>query len=470
MRRWVTAAIIGALVSGLLAGTGGAVEPPPATAFPGAQGFGAATEGGRGGDVAIVSSLADDGPGSLRDAVRTASGPRTIVFEVAGEIALDSPLRITASHLTIAGQTSPGGITLAGYPTEVVNSEHIVIRFLRFRPGDRHAAAVPGKPAHGNGGLVGDAADALTIIGSSHVIVDHMSASWSMDETLSVTKSANVTVQHSIICESLNDSFHTEGTHSFGSLVRGTGTDGYSFIGNLWAHHQRRMPAVGGQQDEPLPGEPGQGLDIDLVNNVMYDWMLLPNHVLNEPYEVRVNLVGNRYITGPSLELCSCSWINFEAPAEQLLIYREGNLVVNDGNRGTPARPMTAADFLGPVTFADEPIEFARPPVESLVAHQAALAILLGAGASVDRDFIDLRVVLQTMYGVGREIDSQSEVGGWVTVTARPAPEDLDRDGMADRWEEQNGLDPTDPTDHSGYDLSESYTNLEDYLNSLTSR
>ncbi|MGI9603219.1 MAG: hypothetical protein ACR2QE_15130, partial [Acidimicrobiales bacterium] len=135
----------------------------PTIAFPGARGFGALAEGGRGGDVAIVTSLADDGPGSLRDAIAGATAPRTIVFAVGGTIDLQSPLRITASRLTVAGQTAPVGITVRGYPVEVVNSDHIVLRFLRFRPGDINAAAVPGKPGRGNADLVGDAADALTI-------------------------------------------------------------------------------------------------------------------------------------------------------------------------------------------------------------------------------------------------------------------------------------------------------------------
>ena len=154
--------------------------------------------GGRGGDVYIVTSLADGGEGSLRHGLDTAAGPRTIVFDVAGDIHLERPLRFSASHLTLAGQTSPGGVTLRGYPVEIVNSAHVVVRYLRFRPGDENAAGVPGKPGRGNADLVGDAADALTVIGSEYVVIDHVSASWSMDETLSVTKSANVTVQYSI--------------------------------------------------------------------------------------------------------------------------------------------------------------------------------------------------------------------------------------------------------------------------------
>ncbi|GJM36718.1 MAG: pectate lyase [Acidimicrobiales bacterium] len=460
-----TLAVVIAVVIALASTTGVASSARPTLAFPGAQGFGAFTEGGRGGDVAIVTTLADGGPGSLRDALATAEGPRTIVFEVAGEIALESPLRITGSHLTLAGQTSPGGITISGYPTEVVNSQHVVIRHLRFRPGDRHAAGVPGKPGRGNADLVGDAADALAIIGSSHVIVDHVSASWSMDETLSVTKSSNVTVQHSIISESLNDSFHTEGTHGFGSLVRGTGTDGYSFIGNLWAHHQRRMPAVGGQQDPPPPGEESQGIDIDLVGNVMYDWMLFPNHVLHEPYDVRANVVDNAYLAGPSLAFCACAWINFETDADQLLIHHSGNRVDVDEEG---LREMVDADIIGPVTIAADPIAFSRPQIALNADEDPAIAVLLGAGASVDRDLIDLRVVLETIFRRGGVIDSQEDVGGWIEPDVRNPEIDLDRDGMADRWEERRGLDPTNPHDHAGHDLSARYTNLERYLHRLT--
>ena len=250
-----------------------------APAFPGAVGFGATATGGRGGDVYHVTHLGDAGPGSLRDAIATASGPRTIVFEVSGVIDLASPLSLSASNLTLAGQTSPGGIATRGYPVLVSGVQDVVIRYMRFRTGDINAAAVGGKPSQGNGDLVGDAGDSLTISFAERVIVDHVSTSWGMDETLSVTLSSDVTVQHCIVSESLDDSYHTEGEHGYGSLVRGLGLGGYSFVGNLYSHHRLRSPAVGGEQS-PEPGEPRAGLDFEFVNNVVYDWYFFPSHTL----------------------------------------------------------------------------------------------------------------------------------------------------------------------------------------------
>ncbi|MCI0856672.1 MAG: hypothetical protein J4N98_08275, partial [Chloroflexi bacterium] len=146
-------------------------------AFPGALGFGALATGGRGGDVYHVTHFGDSGAGSLRDAIQSASGPRTVVFEVGGTIELSRPLVINRSSLTIAGQTAPGGIGTRGYPVNVSGVSDVVIRYMRFRTGDVNAEAVGDKPARGNGDLVGDAADALSIGGSQRVIIDHVSAS-----------------------------------------------------------------------------------------------------------------------------------------------------------------------------------------------------------------------------------------------------------------------------------------------------
>ena len=190
--------------------------------FPGAQGFGALAVGGRGGDVYHVTRLDDSGPGSLRSGIQTASGPRTIVFAIGGTIQLQSPLTISKSLLTIAGQTAPGdGVTVAGYPTNIAGVSDVIIRHMRFRTGDFNVASLPSKVGNGNMDLSGDAADSLSISNSWRVMIDHVSTSWGMDEVLSVTRSNNVTVQNSIIGEALHDSFHAEGPHGYGSLVRG---------------------------------------------------------------------------------------------------------------------------------------------------------------------------------------------------------------------------------------------------------
>lgn len=440
-------------------------------AFPGAVGFGAEARGGRGGDVYHVTTLADAGPGSLRHAVESATGPRTIVFEVAGTIDLGSPLVIREkSNLTIAGQTSPGGVTTRGYPVEVVRSSHVVLRHLRFRPGDIHARGVNGKPGRGNADLGGASADALSILDSDHVIVDHVSASWSMDETLSVTKSKFVTVQHSIISESLNDSYHPEGLHGYGSLVRGTGKEGYSFYKNLWAHHERRSPSLGGEQDPPLPGETREGLDVDLVGNVIYDWGFLPTHTLSDPILLRVNLLGNLWIAR-STGFCACVLFQIEGSAEEVRVFPSGNRVDLVRNGELDSRPLGGADVLGPVSWALRPFRFDRPLPRARSTGGSFRRLLRTVGASLWRDAVDARVLEQVASHSGGLIDSQDDVGGWPVIAPEGPPAlDADRDGMADAWERRRGLDPSDASDRNGYKLRRAYTNLEVYLHQLTRR
>lgn len=438
-------------------------------AFPGAVGFGAEARGGRGGDVFHVTTLADGGAGSLRHGIESAAGPRTIVFEVAGTIDLAKPLRIQEkSNLTIAGQTSPGGVTTRGYPVEVIRSNDVVLRHLRFRTGDIHAASVPGKPGRGNADLGGSAADALSILDSQNVIVDHVSASWSMDETLSITKSKFVTVQHSIIAESLNDSFHPEGLHGYGSLVRGTGEEGYTFYKNLWAHHERRSPSLGGQQDPPPPGVPGEGLDVDLVGNVIYDWGFLPTHTVSDPYTLRINLMGNTWISHTT-DFCNCVFLQIEGTKEEVNVYRRANRVDLDRDGAFDPRPFGAGDTLGLFTFVPKKFAFDRPLPPARSTRAGVRRLLRSVGASLWRDAVDTRVVAQVEEQSGGLIDSQDDVGGWpVIVAVGAAPADLDRDGMADDWERRRGLDPTDASDRNGYDLRRSFTNLEVYLHQRT--
>jgi pectate lyase len=161
-------------------------------AFPGAEGFGAHAKGGRGGDVYHVSNLNDRGAGSLRHGIENMNGPRTIVFDVSGTIVLDSPLRITIPYLTVAGQTAPGdGITLARYVLDVA-ADHVILRYFRVRLGDE----------------IVDRPDAVHIEAGSNIMIDHLSASWSIDEVMS-SQSSEVdllTIQWSLVAEALDDS------------------------------------------------------------------------------------------------------------------------------------------------------------------------------------------------------------------------------------------------------------------------
>jgi pectate lyase len=246
----------------------------PPRAFPGAEGFGAYAVGGRGGDVYHVTTLADSGPGSLRHGVSEARGPRTIVFDVSGTIFLRSELVIDRPFLTLAGQTAPGdGVTIAGFGTLISDTHNVIVRFMRFRPGDINCPEFQG--------------DALSVVRSQDIVIDHVSASWSIDEALSVTHSDRVTVQWSIIADSLNASCHREGRHGFGSLLR-WGAGGLTFHHNLYAHHASRNPRL------------GDDLGLDFVNNVVYDWGSAPGYS-GEAAEgsPRLNYVANTLVADP---------------------------------------------------------------------------------------------------------------------------------------------------------------------------
>ena len=215
--------------------------------FPGAEGHGRYTTGGRGGKVYHVTSLEDDGSqGTLRWALKQ-NGPKTIVFDVAGTIHLKSELRTGKDHLTIAGQTSPGGICLADYGFSI-NSNNVIIRFLRFRPGE-----ASGKEPDGLGGC--DKKD---------IMVDHCSVSWSVDECLSVYGMENSTVQWCIGSEALRKATHVKGAHGYGGNWGGHKA---SYHHNLIAHCESRVPRLG-----PRPSTLALGECVDIRNNVFYNW------------------------------------------------------------------------------------------------------------------------------------------------------------------------------------------------------
>lgn len=479
-------------------------------AFPGAVGQGAAATGGRGGDVYHVTTLSDYDtrkgqspvPGSLRHAVQSAQGPRTIVFDVGGAIALAGPLQISQDKLTIAGQTSPtGGVTLWGYPVELFRASDVIIRFLRVRTGDFHARGRKGSfgPRGSNGNNDLDAGSANGVdVGSAcrRVILDHLSVSWGMDETLSVTNARDITVQHTIISESLNDSYHPKGEHGYGSLVRGDlspelqaeGVGGYTFYGNLWAHHRARNPSLGGKQRlaRGRPESERPRTDVNLVNNVVYDWGDQPTHRSNLG-EVRVNVVGNYYVNGPSN---SARYVFNENNPATTLVYECGNFHDTDQDQVHDGEPIdTQADmnrsFRGfgedDVLLSSEtgePFEFFRTVSDHVrPADEAYTEVVRAAGASLVRDAVDKRVVESLVHCAGDLIDSQEELRDEkgnlpgvddLPTIHRPAAWDTDGDGMPNKFEIKYGLDPNDPEDRNDASLSEQgYTNLEVYLNGL---
>jgi len=468
--------------------------PTATIAFPGAVGQGAASTGGRGGDVYRVTNLSDYDAGdpaiagSLRDAIESAAGPRTIVFDVGGALELSRTLNVTKDNLTLAGQTSPSGITLYGYPT-VIRSEDVIIRQMRFRTGDFNATG----NATGNMDLDPQAADAIAVFSANRVILDSVSTSWSMDETLSVTGSKDVTVQNSIISEGLDASFHPSGNHSMGSLVRGdltdaeqtAGTGGYTFYGNLWASQGRRSPGLGGNDVDPT-----RDTDINIVNNVIYNFGDVATN-REGLGDVRANVVGNYYISGPDSPGDDVVFTEgFGADTTE--VYQEGNFrdsdqdAIHDGTEITNA--LQAAAFTG-FSGADVLLNsstgsafnfFSSVAAEVLSAEDAYAKVVNSVGASLFRDAIDTRLIAELEGRTGGIIDSQEifrigGVGGVIDgldnlpVTMRAAGFDTDGDGMPDTFEAANGLDSSNPDDRNFVDISlDGYTNLEVYLNSLT--
>ncbi len=407
------------------AGTAG----PLLDAFPGAEGFGRHARGGRGGDVYHVINLNDSGPGSLREGIESAGGPRTIVFEVSGTIALVTTLHIQNKvGLTIAGQTAPGdGITLRDRPFFVKDSEHIVVRFLRSRLGDVSRSQD----------------DAMSVTGSSNIIFDHCSASWSVDSVFDLTKETGlVTVQWCIISEALYDSVHAKGPHSMAVGWDGKGAGGGSYHHNLLASCNSRMPRI----------DSSPGPLVDARNNLIYNWGM-GNAYGGEM--ARMNFVGNYYKYGPASK--SRGWVF--ATSQMGLVFVRDNHV--DGS------PEVTRDNARGVTHGLVPDEFEVAPVETDPATVAYERVLRWAGASKARDAVDARIVADVEARTGAIIDSQAQVGGWPELRTRDPVADTDRDGMADAWERANGLDPTNPADRNGVPNGDGYTNLEGYLHSL---
>lgn len=414
-------------------------------AFPGAEGFGAYSQGGRGGRVLHVTTLDDSGVGSLRWAIEQ-DGPRTVVFDVSGTIGLRRELTISEPKLTIAGQTAPGdGICLRD-ASLVIAADDVVVRYLRCRLGDE-----------GRGG------DALSISRGRDILVDHCSASWSTDEVLSASTHrpslSNVTVQWCFITEALNPK-----GHGFGSLIRGTGGARYSFHHNLYAHNQGRNPRPGNYDSNPHDEDP-EGLLLDFRNNAIYNWG--GRHAGYNADRVSVtslNYVGNYLVPGRN---STQNGVAYSTGSPFNRAYFADNFYQGQ----SPADPWDLVHFKD--DWSDSEIQAYKQsrPFPTLATHQQSAVsafqkVLQSGGATLPRrDNVDTRIVDQVRNLTGRIINSQSEVGGWPTLSSTAAPQDTDRDGMPDSWEQQHGLAANDASDSSQDQDDDGYTNLEEYLN-----
>jgi len=257
-----------------------AQEKDPVPAFPGAEGFGRYTNGGRGGVVYHVTTLDDnDDPGSLRYAC-IQRGARTIVFDVCGTIFLRKPLIVNKDSCTIAGQTAPGdGICIADFPVKI-QADNVIVRYMRFRLGARRADKHEG--------------DALGAMDHHNIIIDHCSMSWSVDECCSVYGGKNITVQWCIVSQSMVNGGHSKGAHGYGGNWGGAGA---TYAHNLIVHHASRTPRFG-----PRPKTQGSER-VDFRNNVIYNWA---GEGCYGGEAMNVNIVNNYYKPGPAATKGSC--------------------------------------------------------------------------------------------------------------------------------------------------------------------
>jgi hypothetical protein len=436
----------------------GAVALNETLAFPGAEGFGRFSSGGRGGDVYAVTNLGDSGPGSLREGFRSAKGPRTIVFNVSGTIALKSRLLLDQSNMTVAGQTAPGdGIALRDYTFQIKGATNVILRYLRLRLGDQN------KPKGARGGD-----DTFNAEDIDNVIVDHCSLCWAIDGTHDLRRGGNFTMQWSIISEALNHSLHNKGSHAMAASYRNA-SGNISLHHNLYSTCRDRHPTLGSASEPPQ-------FIIDFRNNVIYNWSDGGTANFCDHF---INCINNLWRPGPMTDPKKLPIAMKGGLPDMAKGHMEGNVFeqradltrdnyaaldfhrwLHEGSnykyRGTVAnwRVNPAAD-LG----ANEP--------RTQPAAEAAELVLAKAGASLRRDAVDQRVTDNVRQRKGNVIDSQQEVGGWPALHSLPAKVDSDHDGMPDDWEKAQGLDPNDPSDRNGVRGSDGYTNLEKYLNSL---
>lgn len=450
-------------------------------AFPGAEGGGKFSFGGRGGRVIVVTNLNDDGPGSFRWACEQ-GGARIVVFNVAGIIRIKTPLIVRAPYITIMGQTAPGdGVCIAG-ESVWINTHDVIIRYMRFRRGEtwvgRRDDAIGGNPV-------------------GNIMIDHVSASWGLDENMSMYRhmyndstgkiedkfpTVNITIQNSIFSEAL-DTWN----HAFGSTLGG---ENCTFMRNLWADNAGRNPSVG-----------WNGV-FNFVNNVVFNWV--HRSIDGGDYRAQFNIINNYFQPGPATPKNTVGHriLKPESGRSKLKYHVYGRAYVN-GNimEGYPA--ITKDNWNGGVQVEDEPdageytanIKWPKPlPMPQITILDASAArkyVLENAGATLPRrDAVDRRIIKQVVtgkidfdpnvklpdtqfkyrrlppdsYKIGI-ITDPSQVGGYPDYRGTPY-KDSDNDGMPDAWEKAHGLNPNNAAD-AAKTTSSGYSNIEVYLNSV---
>jgi hypothetical protein len=452
-------------------------------AFPGAEGGGAFSFGGRGGKVYVVTSLADSGPGTLRDACEK-GGARIVVFNVAGIIRIKTPLIIRAPYITIAGQTAPGdGVCVAG-ETVWINTHDVVIRHMRFRRGET---------------FVGRRDDSIGGNPIGNIMIDHVSASWGLDENMSMYRhmyndstgapeqklpTVNITIQNSIFSETL-DTWN----HSFGSTLGG---ENCTFMRNLWANNAGRNPSIG-----------WFGI-FNFTNNVIFNWV--HRSIDGGDYRAMYNIVNNYFKPGPETPKDSPIGYRILKPEagrsklDHLVFGRayvsgnimEGyeNVTKNNWDGGVQVENMPNTGKYRDQIKWNQPLPMPEFPIMS--AKESFTYVLDNAGATLPkRDPVDTRVTTQVRTGNINPIDGVklpktqfehrrlpidsykngiitdvSQVGGYPEYKGTPYP-DADHDGMPDDWENKVGLNPKDASDAQKDMSGDGYSNIEKFINGI---
>ena len=455
-------------------------------AFPGAEGGGAYTPGGRGGKVIVVTSLADEGPGTFREACET-GGARIIVFNVSGVIRLSSPIHLRAPYVTIAGQTSPGdGVCLTG-ASFLIDTHDVVIRHMRFRRGAQDVAfrddAIGGNPV-------------------GNIMIDHCSASWGLDENMSIYRhvynrdetghglklpTVNITIQNSVFSEAM-DTYN----HAFGGTIGGHNC---MFARNLFASNISRNCSVGMNEG------------FNFVNNVTFNWW---NRSVDGGDNTSLfNIINNYFKPGPITPLdkpISYRILKPESGRDKSKALSFGKAYVS-GNIVHGNKKVTKDNWNGGVQLADDVKEeeflskirvnepFPMPHVTIMPAQKAYNFVMENVGANFPkRDAVDARIVKSVQTGkaiyvenapefvspyIKRRLPADSykqgiitdirQVGGLPEYKGTPV-KDSDNDGMPDAWEIKNGLNPHDPSDATLDCNGDGYTNIEKYINGIDTK
>ena len=409
-------------------------------AFPGAEGFGSETPGGRGGRVIEVTNLNDAGPGSLRQAIAVETGPRIVVFRVGGDILLQSPIILERanSFLTIAGQTAPGdGIALRHYGIQLRGGVHdVVLRYLRIRPGTANPSGIGGHTIDGLGMWGNEGSHVY------NVIVDHVSLTWAVDENADCWEwVTGVTYQWCLFAEG-SETGHPNGPHSMGLLMGGDDRITVSVHHSLFAHNNDRNPLFGGKV-------------ADFRNNVIYNWVTVGTATFRR--KAQVNFINNHYLKGPT------------SPVSDLVVALKGEPRLYLRGNWTPLCPSGCLDdaAIGIYRFSPRHRVFTPFPAPFVSTHptfRVQDVVLPRAGATFPkRDAVDARIVNEVITRTGR-------VGigsGYPELKSGSAPVDSDHDGMPDVWELQRGLNPHDGRDRNHDADGDGYTAVEEYLNGL---